>query len=318
MKNKTAIGILAFNVEKYIENVIKELSHLNIKMYVINDFSTDNTLSLLKKLQSQVDIVIINNDKNIGAGKSTKKLIQQTEHDGFDMLVKVDGDGQFTSQDIIKIVEVAKSGEYKYIKSNRFWEGGIKGNIPKKRFFGNLLATMFMQVTMGTNKLFDPLNGLFAVSTSITKELDKSYYPSRYGYPYFFAVCSVINGFKTYQLNNTVIYEDQKSNLKSLRVLFTILKLTVIFYIKKIKIKKHLGIFQRSAFLDMAFIGSTLLLLYIFFQLMYILFFAKVSIISTSNLLFLLIFCLVLNTVLFISSFKEEKMIRNTSITSEG
>ena len=74
MKNKTAIGILAFNVEKYIENVIKELSHLNIKMYVINDFSTDNTLSLLKKLQSQVDIVIINNDKNIGAGKSTKKI----------------------------------------------------------------------------------------------------------------------------------------------------------------------------------------------------------------------------------------------------
>ena len=69
-----------------------------------------------------------------------KKLIQQTEHDGFDMLVKVDGDGQFTSQDIIKIVEVAKSGEYKYIKSNRFWEGGIKGNIPKKRFFGKSIS----------------------------------------------------------------------------------------------------------------------------------------------------------------------------------
>lgn len=318
MEKKIAIGILAFNVEKYIENVVEDLASLGLQLIIIDDSSTDQTLKILKRLNKQYEIIIIKNEKNIGAGLSTKKLIERAKKENYDMLLKVDGDGQFMGRDVKKIVKIAKSGDYQYIKSNRFWQGGIKGNIPKKRFFGNLLATIFMQITTGTNKLFDPLNGLFAISTDIIKELNKKYYPKRYGYPYFLSVSAVINDYKTYQVNNVVIYDDQESNLKSLKVLYTIIKLTVIFYFRKIKIKKGIGIYQRSAFIDMFFIFSLLLSFYLLIQLFYIVFVATSSLINPGNLLFLFIFSLLLSIVLFVSSFKEEKAIRNDSIDSES
>ena len=317
MEKKIAIGILAFNVEKYIESVVEDLASLGLQFIIIDDSSTDKTLKILMRLNKQYEIIIIKNEKNIGAGLSTKKLIERAKKENYDMLLKVDGDGQFTGQDVRKIVKIAKSGDYQYIKSNRFWQGGIKGNIPKKRFFGNLLATIFMQITTGTNKLFDPLNGLFAISTDITKELNKKYYPKRYGYPYFLSVSAVINGYKTYQVNNVVIYDDQESSLRSLKVLYTIIKLTVIFYFRKIKIKKGIGIYQRSAFLDMFFIFSLLLSSYLLIQLFYIVFVATSSLINPGNLLFIFIFSLLLSIVLFVSSYKEEKANRNDCIDSE-
>ena len=38
-------------------------------------------------------------------------------------------------------------------------DNGIEGNIPKKLYFGNLIATMLLQFKTGTNKLYDALNG---------------------------------------------------------------------------------------------------------------------------------------------------------------
>ena len=318
MKKKIAIGVLAYDVEKYIEQVLTDLSQTKEQLYVIDDSSNDNTLEILENFQPKVPMKIIRNKKNIGAGASTRKLIEVAKSDGYDMILKVDGDGQFIIQDVIKILDIASKNNYKYIKSNRFWEGGIKGNIPKKRFFGNLLATMFLQVTTGTNKLYDPLNGLFAISTSVISGTNFKYYPKRYGYPYYFSVSAIINGYETYQINNVVIYNDQSSNLRSTIVLFTIIKLSIIYYFKKIKIKKNIGLYQRSAFLDLTFIISFILTLYLLIQLICTVYFANVVLIRSGNLLIILIFSILFNIFIFIASFKEEKSIRNTYIYSEN
>ena len=120
MNKKIAIGVLAYNVEKYIEEVITDLSKTKEQVYVIDDFSDDTTLEILEDLKSTIPIEIIKNKKNIGAGASTKKLIEQAKVDGYEMIVKVDGDGQFLIEDIAKILKIAKKSDYKYIKSNRF------------------------------------------------------------------------------------------------------------------------------------------------------------------------------------------------------
>ncbi len=317
MSNNIAIGVLAYNVENYITPLVEELDELNLPIYVIDDSSTDETYKRLVKLQEKIDFKIIRNDKNYGAGASTKKIIQIAYRDKYKFLIKVDGDGQFETADIKKIIELYRKNEFEFIKSNRFWKNGIKGQMPKKRLFGNLFATVLMQITTGTNKLYDPLNGLFGISTKIVEKLESKHYPKRYGYPYFLTVSSIINEFKTHQINNVVIYDNQKSNINSLKVLFTLIKLSILFYFKKIKIKKNIGIYQRSAFLDISFISSCIITLYLIFQIIYTLNFAETSLISAGSLLFVLIINMLLNLLLFITSFKEEKAIRNTYITSD-
>ena len=316
VNDKILIGVLAFNVERHIKNVVESLLNLGQDVLVVDDFSSDSTQDILSNYTNS-NLKFLVNEKNYGAGYSTRKLIDFAEKNGYKFVIKVDGDGQFEVDDVEKIIELRTNKGYEFIKSNRFWKDGIKGNIPKKRFFGNLLATIFLQITTGTNKLFDPLNGLFGVSTKINKLLNANSYPKRYGYPYFITVSAVINEFQTYQINNVVIYDDQKSNLNPLKMLFTILKLSTIFFFTKIKIKRSIGTYQRSAFLDILFISSFAITFYLMIQLIYIALFAETTLIKPGNLLYIFLFSFISSITLFVSSFKEEKAIRNNYITSE-
>ena len=317
MKKKIALGVLAYNVSEFIGTVIDDLSSLDEHIYIIDDGSNDGTSNKLKEITNKYkNIEIIKNSKNYGAGFSTKKLILKAYEDGFDFLIKIDGDGQFLIDDVKKIINLHKQKDYQFIKSNRFWKDGIIGKIPKKRLFGNLFATMLLQIVTGTNRLFDPLNGLFGISTKISSELNK-FYPKRYGYPFYITVVAVINDLKTFQINNVVKYENQKSSLNPFVVLFTLLRLTLYFYIKKIKLKKFIGIYQRSAFLDKSFIFLLFTNIFLVLGILYLLRFASSSLIAPRTLLFILLFNLIFNIVIFILSFKEEKSIRNVYIDSE-
>jgi len=316
-KNKVVIGILAYNVEDYIEKVFLNLKNLNIPIIIIDDASTDSTKSIIKKYQDDINLYILENLKNLGAGASTKLLLQKAKNLDFNFLIKIDGDGQFKNEDVQKIINLYHQHDYDFIKSNRFWEYGIEGDIPRKRFFGNLLATVFFQFSCGTNKLFDPLNGLFGVKIKILNFLDSKRYPNRYGYPFFISVTAVINKFKTNQINNTVIYDKQPSNLKAFKMLFLLIKLTIFFYFKKIYIKQNLGEYQKSAFLDKLFIFQILVSIFNSGILFLDIYYLEITFLKTSTLLFLLIFNLVVSIILFVSSFSQENELRNKYINNE-
>ena len=315
-KNKVAIGILAYNVEEYIEIVLQEVISLGLPVLVINDCSIDKTKQIIQKYISK-DFHYFENKKNMGAGASTKSLLQNAKNLGFEFLIKVDGDGQFKIEDVSKILKKYTEDKYDFIKSNRFWENGIEGSIPKQRFFGNLLATIFFQFSCGTNKLYDPLNGLFGVNTKILNFLKSSKYPNRYGYPFFISVTAVINKFKTYQINNTVIYDEQPSSLKAFKMLFLLIKLTIFFYFKKIFIKQKLGEYQRSALLDKIFIFQLLVTIFNLAFLYSDIYYLDIVILKTSTLLFLLIFNFVFALILFFFSFSQENELRNYYIKNE-
>lgn len=316
-KNKIVIGVLAYNEEVYLQSVLEQLVKLNVDIYIVNDCSTDSTDVILSKFEDNKKISIINNKKNLGAGESTRLLIEKAKNNSKDFLIKVDGDGQFSISDIEKIINLYIKENYEFIKSNRFWHDGIVGKIPKIRFFGNIFATLLMHVASGTNKLYDPLNGLFGVSTNIISNLSTRLYPKRYGYPFFITVSAVLNRYKTFQINNIVSYRDEKSNLNSIKVFFTLFKLTVFFYVKKLKLKKLEAELQKSSFFDYMFIYLFLtMLIFIIYFFMTTFFFEK-SFLNSSNQLIIIIFELVASIYFISKAFSEEVKFRNKNINIE-
>lgn len=318
MKNKIAIGILAHNEELHIEQVIKDISSLNIDFYVLNDCSNDKTPSILKILNKDLKFTIMENDKNEGAGSSTLKLLEKIKDDGFEYFIKVDGDNQFKLDDVKKMIHLFNEENFDFIKSNRFWDKGIEGKIPNNRYFGNLFATMILQFVSGTNKLFDPLNGLFGINVKVLDLIKKSVYPKRYGYPFYFSSLSAISFFKIFQINNTITYGNQKSNLSSIKMFFTLVKLTFHFLILKIKNKMLIGKYQRSAFLDILFLTFLFLTFIIFIR--FLLIFSSIQVFNTSfvgSWALILLLISFFTIFIFVESFKEEKSIRNEFIRNE-
>ena len=130
MSNNTAIGVLAYNEELHIRKVISELSSLNVQIFVIDEKSNDDTLKMLNELKDEFNLIVIENEKNKGAGSSTLTLIEHAKAKGFKYLLKVDGDNQFKVSDVSKMLDLLSTEKYDFIKSNRFWEGGLEGKIP--------------------------------------------------------------------------------------------------------------------------------------------------------------------------------------------
>ena len=318
MVKKIAIGILAYNEESHIENVLNEILTLKKDVYVLNDSSTDKTMKILEKMNISKNFTIINNLKNEGAGNSTLKLIETIKNDGFDFVIKVDGDNQFKLEDINKIIKLHEDNDYDFIKSNRFWERGIEGKIPRRRYFGNLFATIMLQFVSGTNKLYDPLNGLFGINVKVLNFINKKVYPKRYGYPFYFSGLSAISFFKVFQINNVVSYGSEKSNLSSIRMFLTLIRLTFHFLILKIKNKMLIGKYQRSAFLDSVFLFFLILNFIIFLR--FVLIFTSIQIFNSSfvgSWALILLLISFFTIFLFIESFKEEKSIRSEYINNE-
>ena len=88
MKNNTVIGVLAYNEELHIREVISELSSLNVQIFVIDDKSNDDTLKILNELKDEFNLIVIENEKN----KAKEELREQMSEIIIDTTQKILGD----------------------------------------------------------------------------------------------------------------------------------------------------------------------------------------------------------------------------------
>ena len=116
----TTLLILAHNEERNIENVLEELHENFQQIIVVNDASRDSTSKILDNLKKKYkNLLIVNNEKNLGAGKTFVKGIDKFLEIESDILVKVDGDDGL-SKDVINLKKLMENGDYDFINVTDF------------------------------------------------------------------------------------------------------------------------------------------------------------------------------------------------------
>lgn len=83
---KVAILLATYNGEKYVEEQIESLmtqKGIETKLYIHDDLSTDNTMSIVEKMSSKYPnrITLINSTQNLGVVKSYQFLLDNVEAD---------------------------------------------------------------------------------------------------------------------------------------------------------------------------------------------------------------------------------------------
>ena len=122
--------IPAFNEDKVIANLINNVSKHVDSIVVCDDGSNDDTINEAKKSGA----FVINHNKNLGKGAALKSLFDFTRHSNADIVVTIDGDGQFLPEEIPKLIQPIKEKKYDLVLGNRFHSGN---EIPGYRKFGN-------------------------------------------------------------------------------------------------------------------------------------------------------------------------------------
>lgn len=117
-----SIVIPVFNEEDNLISLINEIktSLVNFKDYeliFVNDFSSDNTLKVLKKEQKKLSFKIHNNTLNLGQSYSTLLGIKNSK---YNIIVTLDGDGQNNPKDIPRLIKTYNKNK------NVFLVGGIR------------------------------------------------------------------------------------------------------------------------------------------------------------------------------------------------
>jgi len=115
------ISIPALNEERTIVRVIDSLPKKidgvsNIIVQVIDDGSTDRTAELAKKAGAHV----FSHGQNRGVGAAFHSAVDQALEQGVDILVTIDADGQFDSDDISRLVEPILKNKADFVTANRF------------------------------------------------------------------------------------------------------------------------------------------------------------------------------------------------------
>jgi len=127
---KTIACIPVFNEEKIIEDVIKKTSKFVDQIIVCDDGSSDNT----SKIARDAGAYVITHEKNLGKGAAMKTLFSYVKKTDAEIIVTIDGDGQFLPEEIPKMIKPIILENADIVNGYRFDDAS---EMPKYRKIGN-------------------------------------------------------------------------------------------------------------------------------------------------------------------------------------
>jgi len=122
--------IPAYNEGKVIGNVIKRTLQFVDKVVVCDDGSTDETVEEAKMAGAHV----IQHPENKGKGAAFKSLFDYAKKNSVDVMVTIDGDGQFLPEEIPKLIKPILEKKSDIVIGFRFDD---TSEMPSYRKFGN-------------------------------------------------------------------------------------------------------------------------------------------------------------------------------------
>lgn len=161
---KTYIVIAAYNEEKSIENVLKDLKKYKYNnIVVIDDGSKDKTSEIAKKQKVNVIRHVINR----GQGAGLKTGINYALLKKADIIITFDADGQHQAKDIKRLIKPINDG-YDVALGSRFI--GKESNVPFFRRAILKVGALVLRIMYGA-KLTDSHNGFRALSRKAAEKI---------------------------------------------------------------------------------------------------------------------------------------------------
>lgn len=153
---KLVVTIPALNEEKTIAEVIKGVPRnipgiTETEIIVVNDGSTDRTAEIAEKAGATV----INVTGRPGLGTIFRTGMERAMRRGADIIVNIDGDGQFNPADIAKLVEPLLRDDADFVTCTRFADPRLRPDMPAVKYYGNRLVTRIINWVCGGTRFTD-------------------------------------------------------------------------------------------------------------------------------------------------------------------
>lgn len=161
--SKVFAVVAAYNEQRALGEVLKNLKPFVDEIVVVDDGSSDNTFNIAREAKVKVLRHVINRGQGAAQQTGNEYALQQ----GADIIIHFDADGQHDINDIPKFVEPIKRGEADVVLGSRFLGSA---NLPLTRKLILKLGLLFMWFYSGL-RLTDSQNGFRALSKEAAKKI---------------------------------------------------------------------------------------------------------------------------------------------------
>jgi len=150
MQKKLSIIIPVYNEEKTIAEVINRVLNVQLKniekeIIIVDDFSTDNTREILKKINNN-KTKILYHAKNMGKGSAIRTALKYVTGD---IILIQDADLEYKPEEHPKLIKPILDKKTKIVYGSRF----TKQHKPRYLFYymGNLILTFITNLLYNSN-----------------------------------------------------------------------------------------------------------------------------------------------------------------------
>jgi len=139
---KISIVIPAYNEEKRIGKVLKDIKKYKLPVIVVDDGSTDKTSLIAQKYSVEV----LKRKINLGGSKGAalKTGVEVAFKQGADAVILMDSDGQHEASDIPNFIKALEKG-FDVVLGSR----NLSLGVPLIRFLGNKFASILINLFFG-------------------------------------------------------------------------------------------------------------------------------------------------------------------------
>ena len=191
------VCIPAFNEEKPIVDVIKKSLKYVDQVIVCDDGSSDLTAEQAKIAGA----VVIKHEKNMGKGHAMKSLFKYAKDIDADVIVTIDGDGQFLPEQIETLLQPILENSYDVVIGNRFSDDK---EMPSYRKIGNKMLDRITKLAAEL-PFSDTQSGFRSYSKKAIQSIDFS--TNGFGVDSEILIDAVDKGLKITETDVTVLYD---------------------------------------------------------------------------------------------------------------
>ena len=144
------VAIPALNEERTIAEVIAAVPRVmpgisRVDVLVVNDGSTDGTVEQAR----QTGALVIHHASTRGVGAAFHSALAFGLQHGADLIVTIDGDGQFDPRDIPLLIEPVVQGRADFATASRFKDPALIPEMPRIRRWGNRVMSLLISRLVG-------------------------------------------------------------------------------------------------------------------------------------------------------------------------
>ena len=243
IKEKILIFIPAYNVEKKITKVLNKIPKIvfnkyNIKILVIEDNSSDKTLSVIKKVikkkSGKIKIYLIVNKKNKGYGGVQKIAFNYAIKKNFKYVIMLHGDNQYPANKILLLIKPLLTNKYDAVFGSRMINSinALKGGMPLYKYLGNIALTFFQNLVLSSN-LSEFHSGYRSYKVSSLKKIKFKSNTNDFHFDTEIIIQFLKNNLKIKEIAMSTHYGDEISHLKSIPYGLNIVRSTLVSRFKK-------------------------------------------------------------------------------------